>query len=175
MSELSRWALQEKRVFLDEQEAKGGTRKTFREYVREKYKADPMFFVKMSLDGVVAAAEQAWERQPRKSGDDLFSVNGYTIPETLTRPAPGRFGDTVDLEEDPEGEAFEKVAQQYAIGRDMGADLDIKLRKAAQASAAAAEEAKAFDEIRRRAKGDLEMPLKDVVDKPIGKKRPRAA
>jgi hypothetical protein len=73
---------------------------------------------------------------PRKKGPDLFSIAGYTIPEHLTRYASGFYSPEDDAEEEDE-EAYEKVDHDFATVNDLYDDATIKLRKAAQSSAAA--------------------------------------
>ena len=59
---------------------------------------------------------------------------------------------------------FEKVHQKYATANDYREDALIKMRKAAQSSAAAERQMRAVDEVFRRAKGKGNTPLQDIAD-----------
>jgi hypothetical protein len=91
----------------------------------------------------------------------LFSIGGFTVPEYLTRPASYATG--ADIEEDDE-QKFEKVDFKFATVNDLFDDATIKLRKAAQSSAAAEKEMQAADEARRRARGKMSAFLRDITD-----------
>jgi hypothetical protein len=117
----------------------------------------------MAYESTMESATKAWQARPRSHGPDLFSIAGYTIPEFLTRDRAGYVADGGEIEDDDEG-AFEKVDQKYATAHDFYADTMIKLRKAAQASAAANAQAICLDEIRRRAGGKMDMPLRELID-----------
>jgi hypothetical protein len=79
----------------------------------------------------------------------------------LTRPASYATG--ADIEEDDE-QKFEKVDFKFATVNDLFDDATIKLRKAAQSSAAAEKEMQAADEARRRARGKMSAFLRDITD-----------
>ena len=108
------------------------------------------------------ATTKAWQASPRHDGVDLFSINGISLPEFFTRPV-NNFATGEEIEADGE-ESFEKVATNYATVNDMHEDALIKMRKAAQASAAAENKMKLADEARKRAKGRMNVFLRDIVD-----------
>jgi hypothetical protein len=161
MSKLSAYLSGQKKQYLVDAEDHGGSADGFRKRIGEKYSDDPRFFGKLVYEALMEAATKKWEQQPRKRGPDLFAINGYAVPEFLTRQAfPA--GDT-EPEEDDE-DLYEKVDQQFATVNDLYADATIKLRKAAQSGAAAELEMKAADEARRRARGNMAAYLRDVTD-----------
>ena len=157
----------EKKRYLEERAAAGGTAAGFRERVRASYQADQMKYVALVLDAVMESATKTWQQAPRKRGPDLFCVAGQTIPEYLTRPASFVTGD--DIEHDDE-EKFEKVDAKFATISDLFDDATIKMRKAAQSSAAAETEMKAADEARRRARGNMAALLREIADPPPASK-----
>lgn len=146
----------EKAKYLDKAGTKGGTSKGFRDYIRERCDADPTLF---PYDGLRdEAATKAWEDVPRTRGPDLFSIGGEPVAEFLTRPQRSFDGDFDDENQ------FEKVAQHHATVADLRDDALIKMRKAAQASAAAERQMQRADLARRRAKGDESAFLRDIAD-----------
>jgi hypothetical protein len=154
----------QRKKYLLYKERVGGDAPGFREWIKIQIDENPALFAKSVLEAWMEAATKIWQEQPRKDGPDLFSIAGYTIPEHLTRPAPGQNieGDMGDAEQ---REHFEKVDQSFATVSDLIDDATIKLRKAAQSAAAAEQEMKAADEARRRAQGNRNKLLKDVRDK----------
>jgi hypothetical protein len=133
-----------------------GTAAGFRDYVSMRHRDDPRIFpVEFLRD---QAATRAWEAQPRKRGPDLWSINGETLPEALTRPHRGLFDD------DDDEKAFEKIHQRFATVDDLREDAIIKLRVAAEGSAAANQRMKQADEALKRAKGDGSVLLSAIKD-----------
>jgi hypothetical protein len=152
----------EKMRYLEARRQQGGTAEGFRQRIRAQYAAEELKFTALVLDALMEAATKSWQAPPRKRGPDLFSISDVTIPETLTRPAAGYVtGD--EIEGDAE-ELFEKVDYRYATVNDLEEDAKIKLRKAAQSSAAAERLMRAVDTARARARGDMSALLKDVCD-----------
>jgi hypothetical protein len=173
MSDVSAYLNGQKKAYILSARTDGGKARGFRKYIAGRMKADPGYFEKLMFDAWMEAATKNWERQSRRRGPDLFSINDYTIPEFLTRPATPK-DDEAEAEaeaeaDDTEAEAateeeYEKVDQKYATVNDLYADATIKLRNAARAGAVAEDEMKAADEARRRAQGRLEAFLRDVTD-----------
>jgi hypothetical protein len=151
----------EKKRYLEECKAFGGTAEGFRDRVRSRYAAGPDEFNKFVLDSLMEATTKRWQAPPRDTGTDLFSIGGLVIPEHLTRPAAS-FVTGEDVEND---DRFEKVDAAFATVNDLVDDATIKLRKAAQSSAAAERKMKAADEARRRARGNMSTLLSDIADK----------
>ena len=149
----------EKTRYLEKARQDGGSAEGFRKRIRGQYSRDHLKFESLMLDALMEATTRAWEKSPRKSGPDLFSIAGVTVPEFLTRPARHVSGDELETEE-----LFEKVSYKFATVKDLRQDATIKLRKAAQSSAAAELEMKAADEAYRRARGNEEAFLHDVMD-----------
>lgn len=148
----------ERAVYLQNCGVTGGSAIGFRKWIEDRAKEDPRLF---PYDGLRdEAATKTWQAQPRKSGPDLFSINGIHIPEFLTRPVKG-YVEGDDLEDI---DLFEKVAARFATVADLIDDANIKLRNAAKASAAAEVEARTADEARRRARGDVARFLRDLKD-----------
>jgi hypothetical protein len=160
MSELSIYLTAQKKQYLVGTKETGGRASGFRRHIGDRYSADPQYFGKMVLDALMEAATHKWEQQPRKSAPDLFAINGYEIPEFLTRPTAVPSDD----EDEDEAEQFEKVDHQFATVNDLYADATLKMRKAAQSSAAAEAEMRAADNARRRARGNLAAYLRDLAD-----------
>lgn len=133
-----------------------GTAAGFRDYVAMRHRDDPRVFPIDFLRD--QAATRAWEAQPRKSGPDLFSINGVKLPEALTRPRAGFF------EEEDDEKKFEKVHQNFATVNDLYEDAVIKLRVAAADAAAADQRMKLADEALKRAKGDRSTLLSAIRD-----------
>lgn len=146
----------ERSIYLESCASTGGTASGFREWIKRRCEEDPRIF---PFDGLRdEAATKAWETQPRKGGPDLFSINGVAVQEFMVRPSKGYVdGDFSD-------ELFEKVDSRFATVADYIDDATIKLRKAAQASAAAEAQMQSADEARRRARGDLARFLRDLKD-----------
>lgn len=157
----------EKKRYLLEREANGGTAEGFRTRIVKQIigaeGTDKLKYDKWMIEAVQEAATRCWQAQPRKKGPDLFRIAGLTIPETLTRPTSIVSGD--DIADDDETK-FEKVDYQFATVSDLFDDAMIKLRKAAQASTAANSEMNAADEARRRSKGNMAAFLREVADQP---------
>lgn len=151
-----------KKMYLERCKEHGGTAAGFRDHIKADFLADPDKYRARMLDAVMEATTKNWQAQPRKIGPDLFRINGMPIPEFLTRPVSYVTGD--DIADDDENR-FEKVDYQFATVADLNDDTTIKLRKAAQASASAEQQAKAYDEARRRAGGRMNTFLKNVADK----------
>jgi hypothetical protein len=150
----------EKHRYIEKARQDGGSAEGFRKRIRGQYSRDHLKFESLMLDALMEAATRAWEKPPRKSGPDLFSIAGVTIPEFLTRPAARHVsGDELETEE-----LFEKVSYKFATVRDLREDATIKMRKAAQSSAAAELEMRAADEAYRRARGNERAFLHDVMD-----------
>lgn len=152
----------EKTRYLDNRKEQGGTAEGYRQRIRRQYSRHPDKFDALVLDALMEAATKNWQSQPRKHGPDLFSVSGETIPEFLTRPTT-TFLTGEDIETEDEGR-FEKVHQKYATANDYREDVMIKMRKAAQSSAAAERQMRAVDEVFRRAKGKGNTPLREIAD-----------
>lgn len=155
----------EKKRYLEECKTFGGTADGFRERVRAQYAAGPDQFNKYVLDSLMEATTKRWQTPPRDTGSDLFSIGGLVIPEHLTRPS-ALFVTGEDVEDDEESR-FEKVDAAFATVNDLVDDATIKLRKAAQSSAAAERKMKAADEARRRARGNMSMLLSEIADKVV--------
>lgn len=151
----------EKTRYLLGRKEEGGTAEGFRQRIRRQYGRHPDKFDALVLDALMEAATKNWEAQPRKHGPDLFSVSGETIPEYLTRPALYVTGEDIETGDEVR---FEKVHQKYATANDYREDALIKMRKAAQSSAAAERQMRAVDEVFRRAKGKGNTPLQDIAD-----------
>jgi hypothetical protein len=150
----------EKSRYIEGKKEQGGTAEGFRERIRRQYGRDPRKFDSLVLDALMEATTKNWQAPPRKRGKDLFAIHGITLPEYLTRPAVG----PVTGEELDDDEKFEKVSQKFATVDDLASDTTIKLRKAAQSSAAANQLALALDEARRRARGNGAAFLHDLMD-----------
>jgi hypothetical protein len=151
---------EERARYLEHVGTDGGTASGFRNWVRHRATDDPTVF---PIDGLRdEAATKIWESQPRHKGDDLFSIGGEDIPEFLTRP---KRGEPVDGETLDDSERFEKVSAKYATVADRVDDAIIKMRVAARGSAAAERQMLQADECRRRAKGRLDVFLRDLADK----------
>jgi hypothetical protein len=151
----------EKTRYLQSRKEQGGTAEGFRQRVRRQYSRHPDKFDALVLDALMEAATKNWEAQPRKHGPDLFSISSDTVPEFLTRPALFVTGEDIETEAESR---FEKVHQKYATVNDYREDALIKMRKAAQSSAAAEKQMQAVDEALRRAKGKGSTPLQDIAD-----------
>jgi hypothetical protein len=151
-----------KEKYIENGKRKGGNRAGFLDFLKKDFNKDAGPFVKLAFEMLMESGIRGWERPPRKRGPDLFSINEYTVPDTLTRPAHD-YANADDLD-DEHGPAFEKVSQKYAVVQDLIDDATIKLRKAAQSSATAEREMKAADEALRRAHGDRNKALRDIAD-----------
>jgi hypothetical protein len=149
----------EKLRYIEKAKQDGGSAEGFRERIRKQYARESLKYEALMLDALMEATTRAWEKPPRKRGPDLFSIAGVTVPEFLTRPA--RFVDGDELHDE---ELFEKVSHKFATVRDLYDDATVKLRKAAQSSAAAELLMKAADEAKRRAHGKESAFLHDVMD-----------
>lgn len=148
----------ERSLYLEDCATTGGTAGGFRKWIEDQCAADPRLFPYEGLRD--EAATKIWQEQPRKTGPDLFSINGLTIGEFLTRPTKGYVeGDDLD-----NPDQFEKIAARFATVADLIDDSNIKLRNAARASASAERDAQAADEARRRARGDIARFLRDLTD-----------
>ena len=159
---LSKFLGTEKKKYLVESREIGGTAEGFRERIRSEYARDKLKFDSLVIDALMEATTRKWQQRPRHHGPDLFMISGYTVPEYLTRPKL-KYVDGEDIEADDEA-AFEKVDSGFATVYDHFQDTQIHLRKAAQSSAAAERQAKATDEMVRRAKGRMDTPLRDIAD-----------
>jgi hypothetical protein len=148
----------EKQKYLEEQAEHGGTAEGFRLRMRGQYESDPLKFGAYILDALMQAVTKKWQDSPRNTGPDLFSIAKVSIPEVLTRTAAGWY------EGDDEEEKFEKVLQTFGTVNDLFEDAQIKMRKAAQSSAAAERQMRQVDEARRRSKGRMDTFLRDVAD-----------
>src|SRR6516162_1742495 len=151
-STLSSELSQERSRYLDKCKEEGGTAQGFRDYVQQLHKKEPLRFQKRLVELLAQATTRAWERPPRQTGPDLFSITPpdaikeAIVPEILTTPKHGLLvtGEMLDDEN-----AFRKVSSHYATVGDRFEDAVVKMRKAAQSSAAAEEDMKQADEARR--------------------------
>jgi hypothetical protein len=150
--------------YLEKRKEDGGTASGWRSFGMGSLKRDPALLALYSDELILMALTKKWQEPPRKRGPDLFSMAGYVVPDTLTRISKTEFADGDDIEEDVENK-FEKVDHRYATVNDLIADSNIKLRKAAQSSARANACAIAADVALKRAKGDLNVFLRDIADK----------
>lgn len=154
----------EKKLYLEQQKEKGGTASGFRARIRDAYKTEKLKYDGLILDALMEAATKKWEAQPRKKGPDLFSFGNVVVPEYLTRPVSG-YATGEDVEDGEEAEqAFEKVDQRYATVQDYADDVNVKLRKHAEAGAAVALQARGVDVARRKAGNNMMTRLADVAD-----------
>jgi hypothetical protein len=151
----------EKTRYIEKTQQEGGSAEGFRKRIRGQYSRDHLKFESLMLDALMEATTRAWEKPPRKRGPDLFSIAGVMVPEFLTRPARHVNGDELDDEQ-----LFEKISHKFATVRDLREDATVKMRKAAQSSAAAELEMKAADEALRRARGNENAFLHDLMDDP---------
>jgi hypothetical protein len=153
----------EKKQYLTEQKIKGGSATGFRKRIIDKYGPVPDKY----LEALAEASDRAWRVKPRRKSPDLFSIGGFDLPEYLTR-AVAEFFTGEDTEDDEAAggtaAAFEQVDLEYATVADLREHAQIHLRKAAQASSKANDEAKAADEAFRRAKGNLSKRLRELAD-----------
>jgi hypothetical protein len=165
MTSLSEFRAAEKKKYLVLCQEDGGTAPGYREHISSLASKDPMLFKAWQMEALMEAATKKWQSPPRKHGPDLFSIAGEEIPEHLTRPSSDFDGQ--DIDEDDE-RAFEKVDTDYATVDDLFQDALIKMRKAAQSSAAAEQKMKLANEAKRRAKGNIGAFLRDIADKADG-------
>lgn len=162
MNSLSSFLAAEKKRYLELCQESGGTAPGYREHICALANKDPMLFKTWQMDALMEAATKKWQAPPKKHGPDLFSIAGEEIPEHLTRPSSSFDGQDIDKDDE---HAFEKVDANYATVNDLEEDSIIKMRKAAQASAAAERQMKIKDEAKRRAKGNMNAFLRDIADK----------
>jgi hypothetical protein len=158
---LSGLLLMEKKRYLVARQELGGTALGYREWLVQRYNAEPEKYAGLLLEMLMESGKRAWERPARANGDDLFRIAGMGLPEYLTRPAARSIID--DDSEDVE-DLFEKVDIGFSTVNDYYAHASILFEKAAQTAAKAERTLKAADEALRRGKGDLRSFLRDVVD-----------
>jgi hypothetical protein len=149
----------ERTRYIEKTQEAGGSAEGFRKRIAGQYSRNKLKFESLMFGALMEATTRAWQKQPRKRGPDLFSIAGVVIPEFLTRPTRHVSGDELDNDE-----LFEKISYKFASVRDLRESATIKLRKAAQSSAAAELEMKAADEALRRAGGNEKAFLHDVMD-----------
>jgi hypothetical protein len=130
------------------------------ERIKQLHDAEPKLFQSMLLEALMDSATRGWQAPPRKIGPDLFSILDTEVPEHLTRRPPNGSDDDDDLQ---------KVDCHFATVSDFNEDGVIKMRKAAQSSAAAEKQMRAVDEAKRRAKGKLNVFLRDISDQQLSK------
>lgn len=153
----------EKTKYLEERAEKGGTAEGFRQRIIRQYKKEPTKFTAHMLDALIESATKGWQKPPRKAGPDLFAFGGVVVPDTLTRPSKA-YVTGEDVATEDEDNKFEKVDHRFATISDLSDDATIKMRKAAQSSAAAEKMMQAVDLARSRAKGNMATFIKDVAD-----------
>ena len=144
-------------------EEEGAKAQGFRDHIVEIARKDPLRFKAWQLEALLEAATRKWQAPPRKHGPDLFSIAGEEIPEHLTRLSSD-FEESSDFNEEDEDCDFEKVDANFATVNDLFQDALIKMRKAAQSSAAAEKKMKLADEAKRRAHGQMNVFLRDIID-----------
>jgi hypothetical protein len=168
MSELSQYLKAERESYLYGEGATGGTAENFRKRIAKKAKEEPAKFEAMVLDAWMEASTRAWQKPPKRRDPDMFSIGGMALPEFFVRRRMPETWDEEDDSSDPEAmdQFLEKVHCDFATVADAYADATIKMRKAAQASAAAEEDMKLADLARRRSRGRLEARLVELVDPP---------
>ena len=155
---LSKYLRMERKLYLESCGESGGTAEGFRVHIRDLSIKEPKKFEVWKLDALMEATTKTWETQPRKHGDDLFSIAGIIIPEHLTRPSRN-----YETGADAENE-FEKVDSEFATVNDLREDAILHMRIAAQTAAAAEQQMETADEALKRAKGNLRKRLKDIAD-----------
>jgi hypothetical protein len=146
--------LAERTRYIESCGKEGGHAAGFREWIANVCEEDPRLYPYEAMRN--EAATKAWQAQPRRRGPDLFAVAGIAIPEFLTRRGRG-FTD-----EDDDG--FVKVAAQYATLQTYHEDAEIKILKAADATAAARLQYQNYEVMLRKAGGDWSVLLKDLAD-----------
>jgi hypothetical protein len=161
MNSLSVFLAAQKTIYIKSCEVEGGRAQGFRDHISEISKKDPMLFKKWQFEALMEAATRKWQAQPRLHEPDLFTIGGQAIPEFLTRPSKHFDGGEIDDEHE---DNFEKVDFDFATVQDLREDALIKMRKAAQSSAAAERQMKTADEARRRAKGKMNVFIKVLGD-----------
>lgn len=162
----------EKNTYIDGRGTEGGSAPGWRRHIGKFADAleasEPVKTAALNREAFIEAAMRTWETVARKVGPDLFSGREGIVPEYLTRPASNYDGDDegVDCGDDETEERYEKVHQRHATVADLYADATIKMRKAAQSSAAAEKQMRLGDEFLRRAGGDMAAFLRDIVNDP---------
>lgn len=151
-----------KSQYLDHCGPGGGDALGHREFVHKALAERPDVIEGHINELIDAAAKTSWQKRPRETGPDLFSIAGIVCPETVTRPDPETQGPVDGAEH---GAGYKKVAQQHATVDDLGEDAKLKARKAAEVGAAATRRYEMFDAARRRANGNGAAFLKDISDK----------
>jgi hypothetical protein len=149
-------------IYLEKCEEDGGTAGGFRDYIAKWQAKDPLLLEKWKFEALMEATTLAWQAPPKKRGDDLFSISDVEVHSHITRPIV-EYANGEEIEAEKE-DAFEKVSCNFATIHDWFQEWQIKVRKAAQSSAAAEKQAKGIDEARKRAKGDMTVLLRDVAD-----------
>jgi hypothetical protein len=129
--------LAERTRYIESCGKEGGHAAGFREWIANVCEEDPRLYPYEAMRN--EAATKAWQAQPRRRGPDLFTVAGIAIPEFLTRRGRG-FTD-----EDDDG-------------------FEIKILKAADATAAARLQYQNYEVMLRKAGGDWSVLLKDLAD-----------
>ena len=160
MNTLSEFLESERKQYLVACEESGGTASGYREHIALLASQDPLRFKAWQTEALMEAATKKWQAPPKKHGPDLFSIAGEEIPECLTRPS----ANFSHREEEDGEDAFEKVDIKYATVNDIFQDALIKMRKAAQSGAAAEKRMKVADEAKRRAKGKMNVLLRNLAD-----------
>jgi hypothetical protein len=158
--ELRRMLRIDRDTYLNEQKQSGGTAAGYRERIKEKGDG----YKDLLQEGLLISATAIWEEQPRRKGPDLFSIAGMAIPSRLTRLRIRPEDEEAESEEPGDEDKFEKVSTEFATAYDYEQDWIIHMRKSVEAAAAAAEQGRIVDEIRRRAKGKMDTPLRDIKD-----------
>jgi hypothetical protein len=166
MSELSQHLKAEREGYLFAQKKGGGTAEGFRKRIADKAAREPDKYRAMIIDALMEATTKAWERPAKRRDPDLFCIGGVALPEFFTRPRTAADGEAIEEIEGEAESAFEKVHCDFATIADAYADATIKMRKAAQSSAAAEADMRQADEARRRARGRLDARLVDLLDRP---------
>ena len=138
--------------------------------MRNAYAQDETRFTSLVLDALMEATTRKWQEQPRHRGPDLCEINGFTVPEYLTRPTKAYFDAeppaVSDDADDADDDRFNKVDKDFATVADLQDDALIKLRNAARAGTKANREMDAADEAMRRARGNASALLRDIADAP---------
>jgi hypothetical protein len=140
----------------------GASAADWRKHLSGLYHDDPATFEALTLQLLLEAGDKNWRKPPRVDGPDLFSVAGVTIASYLTRPISA-YVDAKDVADESQDQ-FQKVSVEFATIADAKDDMQIKMRKAAQSSAAAERLAQAVDEMVKRAKGKMSTLIKSVAD-----------
>jgi hypothetical protein len=139
----------------------GGDKHAFTSHIAIDYHTHPTDY---EMDAAILEAAVAVWNENRKPGggdddeQDLFSIAGYLLPETLTYPDPSKPANQ------GESQSYRKIAIEFATVQHLADDAQVTIEAGNRIVEAGKDKLRIAREALLRAKGDPSMLLLNIID-----------